>query len=85
MHTTITAEGTAQLYLRDVWKHHGTPRVVLSDRGLQFIAGFMRELYMLLGIKLATSMAYHPQTDGQTKRINQELEGYLHIFTRRLG
>jgi hypothetical protein len=83
MHTTITAEGAARLYLRDVWKHHGTPRVVLSDRGSQFIAGFMRKLYKLLGIKLATSMAYHPQTDSQTERINQELEGYLRIFTSR--
>jgi hypothetical protein len=42
MHTTITAEGAPRLYLQDVWKHHGTPRVVLSDRGSQFIAGFTR-------------------------------------------
>jgi transposase InsO family protein len=80
MHTTITAEGAARLYLQDVWKHHGTPRAVLSDRGLQVIARFTRELYKLLGIKLATSTAYHPQTDGQTERANQELEGYLHIL-----
>jgi hypothetical protein len=83
MHTTITAEGAAQLYLRDVWKHNGTPRVILSNRGSQFIAGFMCKLYKLLGIKLATSTAYHPQTDGQTEHINQELEGYLRIFTSR--
>jgi transposase InsO family protein len=72
-HTTITAEGAAQLYLQDVWKHHGTPRAVLSDRGSQFIAGFTCKLYKLLGIRLATSTAYHPQTDGQTKCTNQEL------------
>jgi hypothetical protein len=83
MHTTITAKGAARLYLRDVWKHHGTPRAVLSDRGPQFIARFSRELYKLLGIKLAMSTAYHPQTDGQTERANQELEGYLRIFTSR--
>jgi hypothetical protein len=47
------------------------------------MAGFMCELYQLLGIKLATSMAYHALTDGQTERVNQELEGYLHIFTSR--
>jgi transposase InsO family protein len=81
MHTTIMAKGAARLYLRDVWKHHGTPRAVLSDKGPQFIAGFTRELYKLLGIKLATSMAYHPQTDRQTEHANQELEGYLRIFT----
>jgi hypothetical protein len=81
MHTTITAEGATHLYLREVWKHHGTPQVVLLDRGSQFTVGFMRELYKLLGIKLATSTAYHPQTDGQTERVNQELEGYLRMFT----
>jgi transposase InsO family protein len=80
-HTTINAEGTALLFLKEVWKHHGTPRVVVSDRGPQFIAAFTRELYKLLGIKLAMLTAYHPQTDGQTERVNQVLEGYLRIFT----
>jgi hypothetical protein len=79
-HTTITAEGSARLYLKEVWKHHGLPRCVLSDRGSQFIAEFTRELYRLLGIELATSTAYHPQTDGQTERVNQEMEQYVRIF-----
>ena len=77
MHTTITAAGAACLFLREVWKHHGTPRVVVSDRGPQFVADFTHELYRLIGIKLATSTAYHPQTDGQTERVNQELEQSL--------
>jgi hypothetical protein len=83
MHTTIMAEGAAWLYLREVWKHHETPRVVLSDRGSQLTARFTHELYKLLGIKLATLTAYHPQTDGQTEHVNQELEGYLRMFTSR--
>jgi hypothetical protein len=53
----------AQLFLKKVWKQHGIPQVVVLDRGPQFITGFMHELYQLLGIKLAMSMAYHPQTD----------------------
>jgi transposase InsO family protein len=81
MHTTINAEGTALLFFKEVWKHHGAPRVVISDRGPQFIATFTRELYKRLGIKLALSTAYHPQTDGQTERINQVIEGYLRTFT----
>jgi hypothetical protein len=81
IHTTINAEGAAHLFLKEVWKHHGMPRVVLSDRGLQFIARFTHKLYKLLGIKLATLIAYHSQTDGQTEDINQELEGYLRMFT----
>jgi hypothetical protein len=82
-HTTINAKGTALLFLKEVWKHHGTPRVVVSNRGPQFIAAFTCELYKLLGIKLAMSTAYHPQTDGQTEHVNQVLQGYLHIFTSR--
>jgi hypothetical protein len=57
-HTTINTEGMALLFLKEVWKHHGTPRVVVSDRGPQFVAAFTRELYKLLGIKLAMSTAY---------------------------
>src|ERR1700690_3226183 len=70
-HTTLTAEGTARIFHREVWKHHGLPKSILSDHGPQFVADFTRELYRLLGIKLATSTAYHPQPDGQTERANQ--------------
>jgi transposase InsO family protein len=79
-HTTNKAEGAAWLYLQEIWKHHGLPQAVLSDQGSQFIAKFTCELYRLLGIKLVMSTAYHPQTDGQTECVNQELEGYLWIF-----
>jgi hypothetical protein len=57
--TTITAAGSARLFVQNVWKHHGFPRKVVSDRGPQFIAEFTRELYRLLGIKLAATTAYH--------------------------
>jgi hypothetical protein len=82
-HTTISAEGAAQLSYREVWKHHGLPRAVLSDWGPQFIAKFTCNLYCMLGIKLATSTDYHPQTNGQMECFNQELEGYLWIFTNQ--
>jgi hypothetical protein len=78
--TTVSALGAARLFLRHVWKLHGLPRCVISDRGVQFVADFTRELYRLLGVKLATSTAYHPQTDGQTERVNQELEQYIRLF-----
>jgi transposase InsO family protein len=77
MHTTITAVGAARLFFREVWKNHSTPRFVVSDHGPQFVADFTRELYRLIGIKSATSTAYHPQTDGQTERVNQELKQFL--------
>jgi transposase InsO family protein len=83
MHTTITAVGAARLFLREVWKHHSTPCVVVSDRGSLFVVDFTRKLYRLIGIKLATSTAYHPQTDGQTERVNQELEQFLRLFVNQ--
>jgi len=80
MHTMVTAEGAARLFLHQVWKLHGLPKCIVSDRGPQFVARFTRELYQLLGIKLASSTAWHPQTDGQTERVNQELDQYLQLF-----
>src|SRR5271168_4927045 len=78
--TTISAIGSARLYIKHVWKHHGLPQKVLSDRGPQFVAEFTRELYRLLGIELAATTAYHPQGDGQTEWVNQKLEQYLRVF-----
>ena len=77
---TVTAEGAAWLFLHQVWKLHGLPKYVVSDCRPQFVARFTRELYRLLGIKLASSTAWHPQTDGQTERVNQELDQYLWLF-----
>jgi len=59
--TTISAARAAHLFLNHVWKHHGLPRNVVSDRGPKFIAEFTWELYRLLGIKLAATTAYHLQ------------------------
>ena len=81
--TTISATGAAHLFLNHVWKHHGLSWRVVSNRGLQFVAEFTWELYRLLGIKLAATTAYHPQGDGQTERVNQELEQYLRLFTNQ--
>jgi len=53
---------------------------IIFDRGLQFTAGVMRELNAMLGIESKLLTAFHPQTDGQTERMNQELEQYLRIF-----
>ena len=81
--TTLSTAGTACLFVRHVWKHHGLPRKVVSDRGPQFVAEFTQELYRMLGIRVAATTAYHPQGDGQTERVNQELEQYLRLFTNQ--
>ena len=74
------AEGLAKLFQDHVWKLHGLPESIISDRGVQFAAGMMKELNELLRIQTKLSMAYYPQTDRQMERINQELEQYLRVF-----
>jgi len=76
----VTAEGAARLFLHYVWKLHGLPKQVVSDRGSQFMASFTKELYRLLGIWLSSSTAWHPQTDGQMECVNQELDQFLCLF-----
>jgi len=75
-----SAEGLAKLFRDHVWKLHGLPESIIFDRGVQFAAGMMKEVNNLLGIQTKLSTAYHPQTDGQTERVNQELEQYLRVF-----
>jgi transposase InsO family protein len=57
--------------------YNGLPRKIISDRGPQFAAQFMRDLNKLVRITSNLSTTYHPQTDGQTERMNQEIEQYL--------
>jgi len=73
-HTTVTVEGAARLFLHYVWKLHGLPICVVSDCGPQFVALFTKELYRLLGIRISSSTAWHPQTNRQMECINQELD-----------
>ena len=76
----LTAEGAAELHYKDVFRLHGIPRKVYSDRGPQFAARFMRALYKHLGIETGFTTAYHPQGNGKVERKNQEVEQYLRIF-----
>jgi len=77
---TIDATLTAQNYINHVYWHFGLPNLFLSDRGPQFSSQVFREMARLLGIKTLRSTAYHPQTDGETEWVNQELEIYFRIF-----
>ena len=77
---TIMADETAQLYLDHVWRQTGLPQQVILDRGPQFASKVMQEIWNKLGVKSTMSTAFHPQTDGETERVNQELEQYLHVF-----
>ena len=77
---TITAEQVATLLLDNLYKRFGLPNRIISDQGLQIASQSFWELLKLLGIKLALSMAYHPQTNGTTEQVNQEIKAYLSIY-----
>ena len=76
----MSAEGLARLFRDNVWKLHGLPESMVLDRGLQFVMELTKELNRILGIEMRLLTAFHPQTDGQTEQINQELEQYLWFF-----
>ena len=76
----ITAEELAKLFRDNVWKLHKLPESVILDRRPQFAAELMKELNEMLEIEIKLSIAFHPQTDGQIERTNQELEQYLRMY-----
>lgn len=78
--TSVTAADTAQLFVDNVVKLHGVPQNIVTDRGPQFNSHFWKALTQSLGTKHSMSSAYHPQTDGQTERMNQTLECMLRHY-----
>ena len=77
---TITAEGVAELFLRQIFPQFGLPSKIISDRDPRFVSKFMKELCRLMGIVQNVSTAYHPRTNGQSERSNQWLEQYLRFW-----
>ena len=67
----------ADLYMAEIVKLHGIPKTIISDRGPQFTAHFWESMHKSLGTSLVRSTSYHPQTSGQTERLNQVLEDML--------
>ncbi|GMF61372.1 unnamed protein product [Phytophthora fragariaefolia] len=74
---TIDGEGTASLFLDRVSRQHGLPEAVVSDRDPRFTGKFWTSIFAVLGTRLDMSTADHPQTDGQTERVNRVVEDVL--------
>ena len=77
---TIDVVVTADLLHRNVYRRYGLPDRIISDRGPQFAAKVFQEWNTMIGVKSSMSTAYHPQTDGESERVNQEVEVSLRIL-----
>ena len=80
---SIDAEGVASLFVDRIWSMHGLPKSIVTDRGTQFLNSFNTAICRILGTRHAVSSAYHPQTDGQTERVNRVLEEMLRHYTNK--
>jgi hypothetical protein len=77
VHTKYRVQKYAIIYIARVLCLHRVPKTIISDRGSQFVARFCEQLHASLETHLIHSLAYHPQTDGQTERVSQILEDML--------
>jgi transposase InsO family protein len=90
VHTTYSVQQYVESYMDQIVHLHGIPKTIVSDRGTQYVHRFWEQLHECLGTKLIRSSSYHPQTDGQTEKVNQILEDMLrasifHFDKRELG
>lgn len=76
----FTALKVAKLFMENIYKLHGMPLAIVSDRDRIFTSNLWQELFKLSGTQLRMSSAYHPQSDGQTERVNQSVEAFLRCF-----
>ena len=83
-HLKLNAEGFTNLVQDRVIRYHSLPEVLISDRGPQTVAKAWEQICKQLGIKQHLSTGYHPETNGQTERANQEVEAYLQLFINYL-
>jgi len=75
-----TALDLARIFAKEIWKNHGLPTDIVSDRDSRFTSEVWREFLKILEIRPRMSTVFHPQTDGQTERLNQTIEAYLRAF-----
>jgi len=77
----ISVPAVAQLFLDYIWKLHGLPKTIISNKGHQFVFAFWKELTTWFHIKAVLFTAYYPQMDGQMECVNAVMEQYIWIYT----
>jgi len=82
--TAITAEKLADLFCDRVFRYHGLPDTIVSDRGPQFASHFWKHICVCMKIDARLSTAFHPKTDGQTERVNAIMEQHLRAYVSYL-
>jgi len=70
----------ALTYVKEIWHHHELPESIVSDRDTRFTSKFWTSLMQLMQVKLNLSTVFHPESEGQTERVNQKLEQYLRSY-----
>jgi transposase InsO family protein len=77
--STFKSIDVANVFMKEIFRLHGFPKTIISDRDAKFTSSFWRSLFAGLGTQLEFSTTYHPQTDGQTERVNKILEDMLRM------
>jgi transposase InsO family protein len=75
-----TVQETGRLFFSHIFKHHGLPKNIVSDRDLKFTSKFWQALWKRMGSKLKMSTSFRPQTDGQTERVNLMIQQFLRNY-----
>ena len=80
VNSTHKTDDIAKIFMKEIFRLHGLPKAIVSDIYPKFTSNFWKGLFTYLGTKLNFSTSYHPQTDGQTERVNQVLEDMLRMY-----
>jgi hypothetical protein len=81
--TDFNASQVAELFFGEIFRLHGLPKTIVSDRDSRFMSTFWQELFRLVRMTLTPRTSYHPQRDRQTKIVNKWVEGYLRNYVAR--
>jgi hypothetical protein len=80
--STFKAINIAEIFMKEIFRLHGIPKMVISDRDVKFTSTFWKQLFVGINTNLNFSMSYHPKTYGQTERTNQIIEDMLCMYIR---